>query len=230
MAIIQCTECKGRISDKARSCPHCGCPAHAFNSADLDQHRDQETLASRQTRTPTERVERQIFSDYSKNIVTALVMLAIIAAYFLSTPYSKSVLAVQSKCDLTQAQQQSLESIPLSHRAPIKEMSCSEIGELADRLGKLSLAERAKQFGDETAGSTATTDCNLGAVSDCSCYCEYSGIEIEVREQLSSLNDEKMQCLPCGLQRRVIRAVALIPADQRNVIIAGFIDDLAHRR
>jgi hypothetical protein len=228
MAIIQCPECKGKVFDKARSCPHCGCPAHAFNSADLDQHRDQEILTSRQT--PTERDERQILSDYSKSIVTALVVLAIIAVYFLSTPYSKSVLAVQSRCDLTQAQRQSLDSIPLSHRAPIKEMSCSETRELADRLSKLSPAERAKQFGDENAGATATTDCNSGAASDCSCYCEYSGVEIEVREQLSSLNQEKMQCLPCGLQRRVIREVALIPADQRNVIVAGFIDDLAHRR
>ncbi len=165
MALIQCPECRGRISDKARSCPHCGCPAHAFNSADLDQHRAYETLTSRQTRTPTERVERQILSDNSKRIVTALVVLAIIAAYFLSTPYSKSALAVQSKCNLTQAQQQSLESIPLSHRAPIKEMSCSEIRVLADRLGKLAPLERAKQFGDENTGSTATTDCNSGAVS-----------------------------------------------------------------
>lgn len=27
MALIECTECGKQVSDKARSCPHCGCPA-----------------------------------------------------------------------------------------------------------------------------------------------------------------------------------------------------------
>ena len=27
MALIKCIECGGMISDKAKSCPHCGCPA-----------------------------------------------------------------------------------------------------------------------------------------------------------------------------------------------------------
>lgn len=28
MALIQCTECHKEISDKAKRCPHCGCPQH----------------------------------------------------------------------------------------------------------------------------------------------------------------------------------------------------------
>lgn len=27
MALIQCPECGKELSDKARRCPHCGCPA-----------------------------------------------------------------------------------------------------------------------------------------------------------------------------------------------------------
>lgn len=30
MALIKCPECNGTVSDKASSCPHCGCPASAF--------------------------------------------------------------------------------------------------------------------------------------------------------------------------------------------------------
>ena len=26
MALIKCSECGGTISDKAKACPHCGCP------------------------------------------------------------------------------------------------------------------------------------------------------------------------------------------------------------
>lgn len=26
MALIQCPECEGKVSDKAAACPHCGCP------------------------------------------------------------------------------------------------------------------------------------------------------------------------------------------------------------
>ena len=26
MALIQCPECEGKVSDKAQACPHCGCP------------------------------------------------------------------------------------------------------------------------------------------------------------------------------------------------------------
>jgi len=30
MALINCPECKKEISDKAQSCPHCGCPINAI--------------------------------------------------------------------------------------------------------------------------------------------------------------------------------------------------------
>ncbi len=29
MALISCPECKKEVSDKAESCPHCGCPLSA---------------------------------------------------------------------------------------------------------------------------------------------------------------------------------------------------------
>lgn len=32
MALIQCAECHKEISDKAKRCPHCGCPQHKPNS------------------------------------------------------------------------------------------------------------------------------------------------------------------------------------------------------
>lgn len=33
MALIQCSECKREISDKAAACPHCGCPVSATNKS-----------------------------------------------------------------------------------------------------------------------------------------------------------------------------------------------------
>lgn len=33
MAIFSCPECKGKVSDKANACPHCGCPTSALAPA-----------------------------------------------------------------------------------------------------------------------------------------------------------------------------------------------------
>lgn len=33
MALIQCPECEGKVSDKAKACIHCGCPLHDDGSA-----------------------------------------------------------------------------------------------------------------------------------------------------------------------------------------------------
>ena len=30
MALIKCVECSGKVSDRAESCPHCGCPVEAW--------------------------------------------------------------------------------------------------------------------------------------------------------------------------------------------------------
>ena len=37
MAIVKCTECGNEISDKATSCPHCGCPMEAIMKATKDE-------------------------------------------------------------------------------------------------------------------------------------------------------------------------------------------------
>ncbi len=36
MALVKCAECEGQVSDKAKSCPHCGAPIA------LDSHEDQD--------------------------------------------------------------------------------------------------------------------------------------------------------------------------------------------
>jgi len=35
MALIQCHECSGQVSDHARTCPHCGVPVSAVGAASL---------------------------------------------------------------------------------------------------------------------------------------------------------------------------------------------------
>ncbi|HCS74919.1 MAG TPA: hypothetical protein DIW17_13725 [Clostridiales bacterium] len=37
MAMIKCPECGKDISDKAESCPHCGCPNHEFNKSESEK-------------------------------------------------------------------------------------------------------------------------------------------------------------------------------------------------
>nr|DAP78965.1 MAG TPA: hydrogenase/urease nickel incorporation protein [Bacteriophage sp.] len=61
MALINCPECGREISDKALSCPGCGCPASEFKAADEPQD----------TRSEVEKVADEIFwekpSDSWKN-------------------------------------------------------------------------------------------------------------------------------------------------------------------
>lgn len=37
MALIECSECGARISDKAKTCPHCGNPIEAIRNAEIDR-------------------------------------------------------------------------------------------------------------------------------------------------------------------------------------------------
>lgn len=49
MALIKCPECGEQISDKAQSCPHCGCPSSEFKVQKKDQDVNVEILRRKQS-------------------------------------------------------------------------------------------------------------------------------------------------------------------------------------
>ena len=43
MALIQCPECGGKLSDKADFCPHCGCPSNLMSDTNSKEFLIDET-------------------------------------------------------------------------------------------------------------------------------------------------------------------------------------------
>ena len=54
MALIKCPECEKEISDKAKSCPHCGCPLNEDNS--MSSYIDENSIVKSEPKKPDKKI------------------------------------------------------------------------------------------------------------------------------------------------------------------------------
>lgn len=92
MALIQCTECDKQISNKAKSCPHCGFPLSSrvieWNIRD-DKNKQKSKFLDSSSNVPTQ--ERQVIKRKKKNYGFAIFLLIIITIIFLIAIDSSNV-------------------------------------------------------------------------------------------------------------------------------------------
>jgi len=82
MAIIRCTECNKKISDKASTCPHCGCPV----SVSLEQSNNTHTYSANDL--PKIRAKRA--KQKKLILILSVVLLALVAVFIGIGPDNKN--------------------------------------------------------------------------------------------------------------------------------------------
>jgi hypothetical protein len=73
MVLMDCSECEGKVSDKASTCPHCGCPLRYSANATTDLTTDssgEEEIGTESRRFPQRRQdEYHIYKEVNSNVL-----------------------------------------------------------------------------------------------------------------------------------------------------------------
>lgn len=79
MSLITCNECGGKVSDKAKACPHCGAPIEVVNAnfmEPIEQEKDAVVTekATNKKQNRYSKVMNKAISDYEKSIATIILL------------------------------------------------------------------------------------------------------------------------------------------------------------
>lgn len=90
MALINCTECGREVSDKATSCPHCGCPVSIVSVP--------VTPSKPVNSKPMEQVNNQIQQNNTKKKDSVLSIIAAAFALFTITCFVGLIIGIIDLC------------------------------------------------------------------------------------------------------------------------------------
>jgi len=151
MALIRCTECSKDISEKAKTCPHCGAP-NAVQSLGAKMHRAVETaeelarVADRKmeaiNNSPKTRKAIGIYNKAGRIVSIAVAIVAVYVAVALLMPANKDHFRAYAKrYTLAQCERTELEVFDLSAKSPklydANAMSCmGYVDAVQKRFGK----------------------------------------------------------------------------------------------
>ena len=82
MALINCSECKREISDKATSCPYCGCPTNQMNGVVSESHNINLNTEGVNV-TVVKKKEKKNTRNYKKSLLVLIALMLVLAIGYL---------------------------------------------------------------------------------------------------------------------------------------------------